>query len=136
MRDYILECDAATGTTYVAGKDGRLYPDAQVAAADRFGHLVSLWESQARAYAEAPSAVRLTEIAEGLALWASEHQTLPGGPMLAFEGTTPTLHELRTRRRSLGPFFRWLRAQYRFGLEAQSEDWASERVTEYLREIS
>ena len=34
MRDYILECDAATGTTYVAGKDGRLYPDAQVAAAE------------------------------------------------------------------------------------------------------
>ena len=45
------------------------------------------------------------------------------------------LHELRTRRRSLGPFFRWLRAQYQFDLEAQSEDWASERVTEYLREI-
>ncbi|MBK7197478.1 MAG: hypothetical protein IPH80_33940 [Myxococcales bacterium] len=33
MRDYILECDAATGATYVAGKDGRLYPEARVAAA-------------------------------------------------------------------------------------------------------
>lgn len=34
MRDYILECDAVTGTTYVAGKDGRLYPEAQIAAAE------------------------------------------------------------------------------------------------------
>ncbi|MBK9035107.1 MAG: hypothetical protein IPL61_28230 [Myxococcales bacterium] len=34
MRDYILECDAVTGATYVAGKDGRLYADAQVAAAE------------------------------------------------------------------------------------------------------
>ena len=34
MRDYILESDAATGATYVAGKDGRLYLDAQVAAAE------------------------------------------------------------------------------------------------------
>lgn len=34
MRDYILECDAATGATYVAGKDGRLFLEAQVAAAE------------------------------------------------------------------------------------------------------
>ncbi len=34
MRDYILECDAATGATYVAGKDGRLYLEAQVTAAE------------------------------------------------------------------------------------------------------
>ncbi len=45
------------------------------------------------------------------------------------------LHELRTRRRSLGPFFRWLRAKYQFDLEAQSEAWASDQATEYLREI-
>lgn len=45
------------------------------------------------------------------------------------------LHELRTRRRSLGPFFRWLRAKYQFDLEAQAEAWASEQATEYLREI-
>ncbi|MBL8625004.1 MAG: hypothetical protein JNK64_27085 [Myxococcales bacterium] len=34
MRDYILECDAATGATYVAGKDGRLYAEPRVAAAE------------------------------------------------------------------------------------------------------
>ena len=51
----------------------------------------------ARAYAASPSAVRRIEIAEGLALWASEHQTLPGGAMSPFEGTTPTMSEVRTR---------------------------------------
>lgn len=34
MRDYILECDAVTGVTYVAGKDGRLYAEATIAAAE------------------------------------------------------------------------------------------------------
>lgn len=46
------------------------------------------------------------------------------------------LHELRTRRRSLGPFFRWLRAKYQFDLEAQSEAWASEQVAEYIHEVT
>ena len=53
MRDYILECDAATGATYVAGKDGRLYPEARVVAsapgdAAARGELIALAEALGR----------------------------------------------------------------------------------------
>ncbi len=69
------------------------------------------------------------------ALYEKSGDVVAGGAVASL-----VLHELRTRRRSVGPFFRWLRAKPQVDvpvdIEAQSAEWANEQVTAYLKEIT